>query len=165
MVGRVIAVAALAGAGALWGKRALDRTGRLRHSGVGDGWRSVTVALPPEQVAPGGRYPEPLAELGEAVEIRMSPAPGGRGTELSARPAHARTAPVSASTGRNGAGRKNGSENPAETIRAALRRSRMLLEAGEILHNRPAPHGRRPPTLAGWLVDEWEDRAQRKGNW
>jgi hypothetical protein len=69
MVGRVIAVAALAGAGDLWRKRVLDSTGRLTNPGAADGWRSVTVALPPEQVAPDGRYPGPLAELGEAVEV------------------------------------------------------------------------------------------------
>jgi hypothetical protein len=153
-------VAALAGAGVLWGKRVLDSAGRLTNPGAADGWRSVTVALPPEQVAPGGRYPGPLAELGEAVEVRISPAPGGRGTELAARPASgARSAPSS------GAPSGPGGENPAAEIRAALRRSRMLLETGEILHNRPVPHGRRPRTPAGWLVDEWEERARRKGNW
>jgi len=39
----------------------------------------------------------------------------------------------------------------------------MLLEAGEILRDEPMPHGKRPSTPTGRLVDEWEKRAQGGG--
>jgi len=59
-----------------------------RQAGNGadpDRWHTVTVNRPPEEVAPEGRLPDPLAGLGDAVEVRLRPAPGGRGTELAVR--------------------------------------------------------------------------------
>lgn len=65
------------GAGVLVARRMTTRQ-------VGDGaarvardrWHSVTVNRPPEEVAPEGRLPEPLAGLGDAVEVRLRPARG-----------------------------------------------------------------------------------------
>lgn len=48
-------------------------------------WQTVTILAEPEQVAPDGRLPAPLAELADTVETRIRPAPAGRGTQLSAR--------------------------------------------------------------------------------
>jgi hypothetical protein len=45
----------------------------------------VTVNKPADAVAPDGVLPPPLAELGDAVEVRITPAPDGKGTELAAR--------------------------------------------------------------------------------
>ena len=67
---------------------------RMTTRQVGDGtarvapdrWHTVTVNRPPEVVAPDGRLPEPLAGLGDAVEVQVRPALGGRGTELAAQP-------------------------------------------------------------------------------
>jgi hypothetical protein len=47
-----------------------------------DRWHSVTVNCAPDQLDP---LPAPLSKLGDAAEIVMRPAPGGRGTELAAR--------------------------------------------------------------------------------
>ena len=41
-------------------------------------WRVVTIARPAEDLA---ELPAPLADLGDAVEVQLSPAPGGRGTD------------------------------------------------------------------------------------
>src|SRR5436305_6301602 len=49
-------------------------------------WLVVTVYRAPTDLAPDGTLPEPLARLGDGVEVRIRPAPGDRGTELSARP-------------------------------------------------------------------------------
>ena len=43
-------------------------------------WQTVTILAQPWDVAPDGRWPAPLAELGDLVEIRLEPAPGDRGT-------------------------------------------------------------------------------------
>jgi hypothetical protein len=75
-----------------------------------DRWHAVTVNLPPAEVGPD--LPGPLAALGEAIAVRIEPAPGGKGTEL-----HARL---------------TDGGDPAE-LRAALRRAKQLLETGEVL--------------------------------
>jgi hypothetical protein len=111
-------------------------------------WRVVTVALPESEVAPGGEIPEPLRKLGESAEVRLSPAPGGRGTELAARA--------------NLAGGAS-DHKLAPRIRVALRQSKQLLEAGEVATNEPQPHGRRPATPAGVLVDALSRRSPREG--
>lgn len=146
--------AALTGAGAVVAaalvRKALTvaRTGRTTGDEE-ERWQVATVHRPPEEVAPEGRLPSPLAELGAAVEVRTRPAPGGRGTELAARAA--RSGPV----------RKR--PRPPE-IRKAVRDAKELLEVGEILRNEPRPHGRRSATPTGWLVDRAEKHAREGGN-
>jgi hypothetical protein len=49
-------------------------------------WRAVTVNKPAAEVAPDGNLPEPLAALGDRVEVRITPAPDGKGTEIGAGP-------------------------------------------------------------------------------
>jgi hypothetical protein len=152
MLKKTITAGGLAAAGAL-GKRALDtlknRSPKRDTPRELSRWRAVTVNLPPEQVAPEGKYPEPLAELGNKIEFKVSPAAGARGTELAARPAASWPA--------------GDSKELTGQIRKALRQSKMLLETGEILRNEPMPHGKRPGTLTGKIVDEWEKRAQEGG--
>ncbi|WBQ08361.1 hypothetical protein [Kribbella sp. CA-293567] len=77
-------------------------------------WRVVTVYRPIEEIEPA--LPEPLAELGDAVEIRLTTAPGDKGTEVAARLRR---------TGRN--------EPSVEDLRRALREAKQLLEVGYVL--------------------------------
>lgn len=148
MRGKSLIVAGTAAA-AVAGKRAL--AGRTKQAPNSDGsrWNFVTVNLAPDEVAPGGAYPQPLVDLGDAVDVRVVPAPGSWGTELGARL-------------KTGVPDKSAS-SLRQDVRRALRQSKTLLEAGEILRDEPMPHGKRPSTPTGKLVDEWEKRAQGGG--
>ncbi len=123
--GALTAVAAGAtAAGVAAGVAGLRR--RRRGGGAhGDRWHSVTINRVPEEV---GRLPEPLDGLGHAVEVRIRPAPGGRGTELAAR------LPGTFS------GRA-----PVRELRRALREAKQLLEVGEVLLPDTPPTTRRTP--------------------
>jgi hypothetical protein len=72
-----------------------------------------------------GPLPDPMAALGTGVEVERHPAPGGRGTEISAR---ARSGAVSAGD-----------------LRRALRESRSVLELGYVL--RPGGPSTEPTPL------------------
>jgi hypothetical protein len=74
-------------------------------------WHAVTVLVGLDEAMPDGRPPDPLAALGDDLEVRMRPAPGDRGTELAARP-------LGGDVGR---------------VRRALRETKSLLETGEVL--------------------------------
>jgi hypothetical protein len=100
-------------------------------SGGDDGaprWHAVTVYRDRDEVAPGGQLPAPLAELGDRIEFRLAGAPGDRGTEIHVR-----------ATG------QDADRDLTRQIRAALRTSKQLLEAGEVLQpdrpgsTRPTP--------------------------
>jgi hypothetical protein len=123
-------------------------TKKASHSD-GSRWNSVKVDSSPDEIVPGGAYPQPLADLGDVIEIRMTPASGSWGTELSARP----------KPGRPG----TSAGDLRQDLRRALRQLKMLLEAGEILRDQPVPYGQRPSTPTGRFVDEWERRAQGGG--
>src|SRR3954471_24136513 len=99
---------------------------RLRHARParpGDGQHVVTVNRPLDEVA--ANLPGPLTDLAETVEVKLRPAPGGRGTEI-----HARVA--------------QGAVSDAD-LRRALRISRSLLEVGYVL--RPGGPTTTTPTL------------------
>ena len=120
-------------------------------------WRSVTINRGPDEVMPGGRVPAPLAPLGDAVEVQVRPAPGGKGTELAARlrgdgPTGPR--PVHSS----GTG-----DDPREQLRSALRQAKQLIEVGEVLRVDPPPHGHRPSTPGGKLVESATGHAGGEG--
>ncbi|MFU8872964.1 hypothetical protein [Micromonospora sp. SL4-19] len=89
-------------------------------------WQVVTVAGRPEEVLPGGRWPEPLRRLDGAVEVEAGPAPGGRGTELAVRP-------------RGGEPELPGlaahlvGDDPGRFLRQVLREAKQLAETGEVL--------------------------------
>jgi hypothetical protein len=122
----------------------------------GTRWQGVTVVGGPDDVAPGGRLPEPLAALGDRVETRVRPAPGGKGTEIAAR---LRT-PVP--TGISGALARAANKDPRQDVRSALRRSKQLVEVGEVLAVDPAPHGRRG-AVGTALIGAASKRAGREG--
>ncbi len=48
-------------------------------------WRAVTVLCSTEQVGTGQALPAPLAAFGDRIDVRGTPAPGDKGTELAAR--------------------------------------------------------------------------------
>ncbi|WP_129336610.1 hypothetical protein [Cellulomonas endophytica] len=80
-----------------------------------DRWHAVTVDRAPADLqGVAAAPPEPLAALGDDLEIDLRPAPGDRGTELRAR------------------ARRPGLLVDAD-VRDALRRSRSLLEVGEVV--------------------------------
>ena len=107
-------------------------------------WRAVTVNKPPGEIAPDGALPEPLAELGDAVEIRITKAPDAKGTEIAVRLRDSR-------------------HGDAGQVRSALRRSKQLIEVGEVLRLDPQPAGRRAPTPAGKVLDAITRRAGAEG--
>ncbi|MVA75458.1 hypothetical protein GC722_05360 [Auraticoccus sp. F435] len=128
------------------------------HGGLSrERWLVVTVALPLEEVAPQGRWPEPLAALGDRVEVRVRPAPGDKGTELAARLREATPG------GLPGAAARWTGEDPQQELRSALRRSKQLLEVGEVLEVEPAPHGHRTATPGGALLEKVTRLAGREG--
>ena len=97
-------------------------------------WRAVTVLCSAEQVGTGADLPAPLAALGDRVEVRITLAPGDRGTELAARY------------------RDRPSDDDLRALRSALRQAKQVIEVGEVLRVDPAPHGvRRPPTQGAAL--------------
>lgn len=114
-------------------------------------WHTATVYCPPDRVAPDGRLPEPLARLADTVEVRIRPAPGGRGTELAVRPRDGRPSLlvriVEGIRGRDG----------RYAVRTALRETKQLLETGEVL--RPD----RPPTSRSTLLNRPVRTAVRLG--
>jgi hypothetical protein len=120
-------------------------------------WRAVTVYREPDEVAPGGQLPPPLAALGDSVETRIRPAPGGKGTELAAR------LRVPAPSGVAGAVARARGDDPGQRLRSALREAKQLIEVGEVLAVDPIPHGRRSPTPMGAALEAATRRADREG--
>ncbi len=138
-----LAVAPALAAGVFTVSRLLKRRAARSHAG-GHTW-VVTVALPADQVLPGGRPPAPLARFGDAVTVTTRPpADPGKGTELVVTV----NRPGKASAG---------------DVRSALRQAKQLLETGEILRNDPVPHGRRRPTPSGLLLEAATRRAPKEG--
>ena len=128
---RETGVAAATAAGAAAVKRIVEHL----PSGWGPGsaaredpgrWRAVTVNRPIQDL--DGELPRPLADLGEAVEVRLRPAPGHKGTEIHARLTEHAPARI-------------GDQEPLEALRSALRQAKQVAEVGYVLepdHNRTA---------------------------
>lgn len=118
-------------------------------------WRAVTINRAPEEVMPEGRIPEPLARLGDLIEVEVSAAPGGKGSELRARLRQSK--PEESLVGRLSG------QDPRQQVRSALREAKQLIEVGEVLRVDPVSHGRRTPTPGGWLVEFATKRAAGEG--
>ena len=86
-------------------------------SGHSDRWHTVTINRPPDEVSANGRLPEPLAKLGDKIEVQVRPAPGDRGTEVAARLRE----PVPSGPG--GAAARLKGQDPRGPVRRALRDS------------------------------------------
>jgi hypothetical protein len=120
---RTVATSAAVAAGSAAIRKVLGRT----PSGWGPGgseaadparWRAVTVNRPIHELeaAPLG----PLDELGDAVEIRLQPAPADKGTEI-----HARLT--------EHAPERIHDQEPLEALRSALRQAKQVAEVGYVL--------------------------------
>jgi len=48
------------------------------------GWYAVTIGCEPDRLQPPG-WPEDLARLSREYDVKVTPAPGGRGTEVAVR--------------------------------------------------------------------------------
>ncbi|GAA2108166.1 hypothetical protein GCM10009780_61870 [Actinomadura alba] len=105
----------------------------------------VTILCPPERLSSRADLPEPLARLGDAVDIKIARAPGDRGTELGAR---LREAP---SSGVGGIASRISGDDPRRMLRKALRHSKSLIETGEVMRPDwpPSTH----PTPTGKLLE------------
>jgi hypothetical protein len=115
-------IAGAVATGVVVGWRAARR--RTTDSAAVDRWHSVTIYRSPEEV---GSLPGPLAELGSAVEVRVRPAPAGRGTELAARLVE------KVPTGLAKVTAKRRDADPVRRLRRALREAKSLAEVGEVL--------------------------------
>lgn len=119
-----------------------------------DRWLVLTVNRSQEQIAPNNRWPQPLADLGDTVEIELRRAPADRGTEIAVRQREPGTDSVMDRVVGN---------SQVQEMRSALRKTKQLLETGEVLEVDPRPHGRRKPTPGGALIAVASKRAGREG--
>ncbi|WP_410573809.1 hypothetical protein [Amycolatopsis sp. cmx-4-61] len=143
-------IGALAAAGIAAGTAAARR-----KSPAPNRWLGVTVNLPPDAVENDPRLMEAFAELSEDAETRVRPAPGGRGTELAARPRQP-VVPGPAGVARRLAGR-----DPRQPVRSALRDIKSVLETGEVIRTDPPTTGQ--PTPGGLLLRLATRRAGGEG--
>jgi hypothetical protein len=156
-IGNAASLAARAGGSVVRQIRSAVDPSAARPAGAGQpasGWLAVTV-FREESDIDAAQLPAPLAELGDRIEIRVRPAPGGKGTELAAR---LRDRPSSGTA----LSRLTGSD-PQADLRSALRRAKQLIEVGEVLAVDPAPHGRRTATPGGLLLEAWTKVAPKAG--
>jgi hypothetical protein len=156
-IGNVASVAARAGGSVVRQVRSVIDPSAARPAGAGQpasGWLAVTVFREPSEID-AAELPAPLAEFGDRIEVRVRPAPGGKGTELAAR---LRDRPSSGTA----VGRLTGSD-PQADLRSALRRAKQLIEVGEVLAVDPAPHGKRTATPGGVLLEAWTKVAPKAG--
>ncbi|NKY38082.1 hypothetical protein [Cellulomonas septica] len=136
-------------------RSAFDRsTRRPSGTGGGSGWLVVTVYRDASDVDVEV-LPAPLAELDGTVEVRVRPAAGGKGTELAARQRGRQSST-------SGLSRLAGSD-PQADLRSALRRTKQLIEVGEVLTVDPVPHGKRKATPGGALLEAWTKVAPKAG--
>src|SRR3712207_2259329 len=155
-IGNVASLAARAGGSVVRQVRSAIDPSAARPagaSGPASGWLAVTVFRAPADID-SAQLPAPLAEFGDRIEVRVRPAPGGKGTELTAR---LRDQPSGSALGR-----LTGSD-PQADLRSALRRAKQLIEVGEVLAVDPAPHGKRTATPGGVLLEAWTKVAPKAG--
>jgi hypothetical protein len=55
-----------------------------RRNGSGKRWHTITINRDLDEGGPGGRLPQPLADLTD-VDVQLRRAPGSRGTEIAVR--------------------------------------------------------------------------------
>lgn len=114
---------------------------RRRREAVGR-WETVTIYCERDELLPGGRFSAPLAGLGPGVELRVRPAPGGRGTELAGR-LRVRAGRIALVTA------YLAGDDPRLALRCALRQVKQLAETGEVLcPDRPAGPALHPARTA-----------------
>jgi hypothetical protein len=97
-------------------------------------WHPITVNRDIADVVMDSDELLPLMDLGGDIEIRIEPAPGGRGTEIAARLIT------------SGDMTDKSTREMLRKLREALRNTQWLLETGEILLPDSPPSTRRTPT-------------------
>jgi hypothetical protein len=156
-IGNVASLAARAAGSVIHLVRAVVNPSSARPAGAGQpasGWLAVTVFVEPSDIDTE-KLPAPLAEFGGQIEVRVSSAADGKGTELAARLRDRRRSGTALS-------RLTGSD-PQADLRSALRRAKQLIEVGEVLAVDPAPHGERTATPGGLLLEAWTKVAPKAG--
>lgn len=113
---RTLAAASLAATGAVAAAAAASRYARASARTTDDHPVAITVDRPLAEVAgrADGHALDPLAVLGDAVEVRYTTAPGDRGTEIRAWV-------------------REGAPVDRDTVRQALRETRQILETGSVM--------------------------------
>lgn len=134
-------------------QHAPERNGHEREDA--SRWRVVTIYRKPDEVAPEGRLPEPLAQLGDAIEVQIREAPGDKGTELAAR------LRMPEPSGLTGTPARISGKDPRQAVRSALRESKQLVETGEVLKADTPPTTK--PTIRGLPIDLAGRRAGGEG--
>jgi hypothetical protein len=110
-------------------------------------WHPITVNRDIADITLKSKHLKPLMDLGNAIEVLIAPAPGGRGTEIAAR----LTEPDVTD---------KASRDLLAKMRAALRNTQWLVETGEILKPDKPPSTHRTLTS---LPLEFAVRRAREG--
>lgn len=108
-------------------------------------WIMVTVNCSPQRLASRADLPEPITRLGDAVDIKICPAPGDRGTELGAR---LRQLPRTRIAGMV---TRRPEEDPRRMVERALRDAKAIIETGEVLRRDWPPSAQ--PVQGGKLLE------------
>jgi hypothetical protein len=103
------------------------RPGTTRDRAPRNRWILVTVNCSPQRLATRADLPEPITRLGDSVDLKISPAPGDRGTELGARLREYPRARIA------GMVMRRSEEDPRLMVEEALREAKAMIEAGEAL--------------------------------
>jgi hypothetical protein len=122
--GVVVGAATAAGAAVVGG--VLAARSRDRRAGGDTRWHVLTVYKPLDELR-AAPLPQPLAELGDSVEVELRAAPGGRGTEIAVRLREGEP------TGASAVAARITDRDPRHAVRRALREARSLIETGEVL--------------------------------
>lgn len=126
--------------------RALCASPGQMSGGGANHWLVVTVNREPDRLTAGtGRLPAPITNVADQAEVRVQPAPGGRGTELGLRLIEPPP------TGLAGAIARLLGTDPRQSLRSALRDAKSLIETGEVIQ--PGESGSSHPTATCRLFD------------
>ena len=124
---------------------AAGRSGAARDRTPKNRWIMVTVNCSPQRLASRAALPAPITRLGDAVDIKIAPAPGDRGTELGAR---LRDLPRTKIVGMVA---RRAEEDPRRMVEQALRDAKAIIETGEVL--RPDWPAMAQPAQGGELLE------------
>ena len=142
---RIAGGAGLAAAGIGVARWMASRPHPTRDRAPKNRWIMVTINCSPERLASRADLPEPITRLGDAVDIKICPAPGDRGTELGARLREMPRTKIAGMVTRRPEG------DPRLMVERALREAKSMIEAGEVL--RPDWPVSAPPAQVGKLLE------------
>jgi hypothetical protein len=155
-VRRVAAGAGLLIAGLGAGRWIVDRAAAARSRAPRNRWIMVTINCSPQRLASRADLPEPIIRLGDAVDLKIAPAPGDRGTEVGARLRAARRMRIAGMVARRP------EQHPRHIVERALREAKSIIETGEVLRPDWPPAPERPPM--GRLLEFAGHRGGHRGD-